>query len=357
MLDREPNHVAITFFDTGRVMPDALKGENPGFLPDNFHPAMDVWGNRAMVQKQFNTFPPDLLPWSCDLIQHYTDRYLSDQEILDKVIEKLEITKPELIVVPTVTRTGRRIAFIELCEAIKTKSAQLGLSPLVILDDAQGFGRMTPSRYFSREDGSSTRLWDYADAVLMTGAKVTGALMGSGAILFNRESFEKRQMPFGMTSVLFRARQYGFMSDDLGRVAEHNRVAPGIAQSPEIASLSMALEHLPKPDEVYNLMRQMREFVVYRLKQIPGIKVLEPEKGFKARFEDSIVAFYLENYPTEAEVRKFREHLSMPRKTNQPEWAYFPITLPALITADKRVYLRLALDPARAVSPDESYLP
>lgn len=350
MLEREPNKFAITFFDTGRVMPQALEGKNPEFLPDNFHPAMDVWGNRETVKGNSR----DLPPWKCDLIEHYTDSYLSDQEILDQSILMVETTRPELIVIPTVTRTGRRVAFIELCEAIKSTSEQLGFSPLIILDDAQGLGRMTPSRYFSREDGSGSHLWDYADAVLLTGAKVTGALMGSGAILFNKESFQKRQMPFGLTQLQYRARQYAFMSDDLDRVAEHNRAAPGIAQSPEIASLSMALGHLPKPEEVYNLMRQMREFVVDRLKQIPGIKVLEPEKDIKARFEDSIVAFYLEDYPLE--VRKFREYLSIPREMNKPQWDNYPITLPAVISADQRQYLRLALDPARAVSADESYL-
>jgi hypothetical protein len=354
MLEREPNKFAFTFFDTGRVMPQALEGKNPEFLPDNFLPAMDVWGNRDMVKKHFGTKPPDLLPWKCDLIQHYTDRYLSDEEILDQAILMVETSRPELIVIPTVTRTGRRVAFIELCEAIRGKAEELGYSPLIVLDDAQGLGRMSQSRYFQREDGSSTHLWDYADAVLLTGAKVTGALMGSGAILFNKESFQKRQMPFGLSPLQYRSRQYAFMSDDLDRVVEHNRAAPGIAQSPEIASLSMALSELPKPEEVYNLMRQMREFVVDRLKQIPGIKVLEPERDIKARFEDSIIAFYLEDYPEE--VRKFREYLSIPREANKPHWDNYPITLPAVITADKRQYLRMALDPARAVSKDESYL-
>jgi hypothetical protein len=352
MLDREGDKFAMTFFDTGRVMPQALSGLNPEFLPDNFHPAMDVWCNRERV-KGNNC---DLSSWECDLVEHYTDRYLSDEEILAQTILLLETTRPEVVVIPTVTRTGRRVNFVEVCEEVKSKASELGYSPLIVLDDAQGLGRMTPSRYFTRQDGSMTNLWNYADAVLLTGAKVTGALMGSGAILYNKESFEKRQLPFGVSPLQYRARQYALISDDLERVYEHNQAAPGIAQTPEISSLTMAMGHLPKPDEVYHLMRQMREFVVDKLKQIPGVKVLEPEKNTKARFEDSIVAFYLEDYPSDAEVRRFRGYLAQPREMGKPDWDNLPITLPAIISADRRHYLRLALDPARAVSPDESYL-
>jgi hypothetical protein len=313
---------------------------------------MDVWGNRNRVKDQ----NCDLARWECDLIEHYTDRYLSDEEILSQTTLLVETIRPEVIVIPTVTRTGRRVNFVEVCEEVRSKASELGYSPLVILDDAQGLGRMTPSRYFTRQDGSITNLWNYADAVLLTGAKVTGALMGSGAILYNKDAFEKRQLPFGVSPLQYRARQYALVSDDLERVHEHNQGAPGIAQTPEIASLTMALGHLPKPDEVYHLMRQMREFVVDKLKQIPGIKVLEPEKNIKARFEDSIVAFYLEDYPTDAEVRRFRGYLAQPREKGKPDWDNLPITLPAIISADRRHYLRMALDPARAVSPDESYL-
>lgn len=352
MVKREEDKFAMTFFDTGRVMPQALMGLNPEFLPDNFHPAMDVWGNRERVREQ----SCNLSKWECDLVEHYTDSYLSDEEITSQTLLVIETTRPEVIVIPTVTRTGRRINFVELCEQVKTKAAELKYSPLIILDDAQGLGRMAPSRYKTKSDGHVTNLWNYADGVLLTGAKVSGALMGSGAILFSKDAFQQRQLPFGASPLQYRARQYALMSDDLARVEEHNRAAPGIAQTPEIASLTMALGHLPKPNEVFNMMRQMREFVVDKLKAIPGIKVLEPEGNIHAKFEDSIVAFYLEDYPSDRDVRHFRSLLANPRDLGKPRWDGLPITLPAIIAADRRHYLRLALDPARAVDPDESYL-
>lgn len=342
---------AVTLFDTGRVMPKALEGKNPEFEKDNFHPAIDVWGNRERARTEH----AHLHTWECDLINHYTDRYLSDDEIAQQALLIMDTKRPEVIVIPTVTRTGRRIAFIELCESLKARSREIGYEPLIILDDAQGLGRMTPSRYCTRSDGRHVNLWSYADGVLLTGAKVTGALMGSGAILLNRDVFQKQAVPFGTSPLSYRARQYAFMSDDQARIADYNRSAPGVAQTPEIASLTAALGRLPKPDEVYTMMRALREFVVDVLKTVPGIKVLEPEGASKVKFEDSIVAFYLEGYPSDGDAQRFRSCLAEPRDLGKPQWDGLPITLPAVITADRRAYLRLALDPARAVDPTESY--
>jgi hypothetical protein len=353
MLKREPDRQALTFFDTGRVMPQALQGLNPEFLADNFHPAIDVWGNRERVRNR----SVNLCAWKpCSLIEHYTDHYRSDSEILQETLQKLDDLRPEVIVIPTVTRAGRRLAFIELCEAIKAKSNELGISPLVILDDAQGLGRMSADRYTTRKDGSSASLWNFADAVLLTGAKVTGALMGSGAIVFNKEAFKERQLPLGIGPLQYRARQYAFVSDDAERIREHNRSAPGVAQTPEIASLSAALRQLPQPKEVYTLMRSLRTFVVDKLKGIPGIRVLEPGPEIRASFEDSIVAFHLRDYPNSA--ADFRRELAKPRNLGSARWDNFPITLPAIITAPEKdvQYLRLALDPARAVSRDGDYI-
>jgi hypothetical protein len=331
-------------------MPVALEGLNPEFEKHNFHPAIDVWGNRERVRWE-NT---NLAPWECDLIVHYNDHYLSDEEIAHQSLLMMETTRPEVIVIPTVTRTGRRIAFIELCETLRAHSQALGYDPLIILDDAQGLGRMMPSRYHTRTDGRFVNLWSYADGVLLTGAKVTGALMGSGAMLWSKDAFQRHQLPFGMSPLQYRARQYAFMSDDESRVAEYNRSAPGIAQTPEIASLTAALGQLPKPEAVSNLMRSLRELVVDQLKRVPGIKVLEPEKNTTVRFEDSIVAFFLESYPEEKDVQRFKSLLAEPRSLGKPDWDNLPITLPALIAADRRHYLRLALDPARALN-DEAY--
>ena len=100
-------------------------------------------------------------------------------------------------------------------------------------------------------------------------------------------------------------------------------------------------------------MRGVRSFVISRLKTIPGLTVLEPESRGTASFEDSIVAFYLTNHPRSGD--QFRRMLAKPRSGIEPEFDNLPITLPALIRADKRDYLRLSFDPARPLS-DNQYL-
>ena len=169
---------------------------------------------------------------------HYNVHYLSDDEITHQSLLMMETTRPEVIVIPALTRTGRRIAFIELCETLRAYSQVLGHDPFIILDDAQGLGRIMRSRYHPRADGRFVNLWSYADRVILIGAKVKGPVMGSGAMLLSKDGFQRHQLPFGMSPLQYRARQSAFMSDDESRVAEHNRSAPGIAQTLEIASLT-----------------------------------------------------------------------------------------------------------------------
>lgn len=343
MLPRKSHDYMLTFFDTGRIIPEALAGKNPEFLPDNFHPALDVWGNRERAAVQ----PIDLTKNDYDLVEHYTDRYLSNSEVLDDVIRIIETTHPAVILLPTVTRAGRRLPFIEFCQAIRDKANNLGYDPIIILDDAQGLGRMISRHYNYRADGRKAELWDYVDAVLATGAKVVGALMGSGVLLCNRERFATKQIAIEDSPLRYRARQYSLISDDLARIACYNGCASGVAQSPELASLSIALTELPRPEEVYGLMQSVRAMVVMQLKKISGITVLEPGAAVDAKFEDSIVTFYLTNHPRSG--ASLRRALAEPRENGDVELDSLPITLPAIIHADKREYLRLSFDPARVV--------
>ena len=116
---------------------------------------------------------------------HYNVHYLSDDEITHQSLLMMETTRPEVIVIPALTRTGRRIAFIELCETLRAYSQVLGHDPFMILDDAQGLGRIMRSRYHPRADGRFVNLWSYADRVILIGAKVKGPVMGSGAMLLS----------------------------------------------------------------------------------------------------------------------------------------------------------------------------
>ncbi|MEZ4753373.1 MAG: hypothetical protein R3A13_03570 [Bdellovibrionota bacterium] len=360
LLDIQPGQWVTTFYDTGRVIPEALSGENPEFLPFNFKPAIDLWNNRRKVEG----YTSDIGRFNVDLLEHYTDRYLTDKEILKNLVRSVRQNQPRLLLIPTVTRVGRRLPFIRMCRAVKQEASRLGIDPLVLLDDAQGLGRLdVSSRYLLKgtqaECGS---IWDYCDGIVITGAKVTGALMGTGAVMLSADAIQRRQIPFADSKLAYRARQYGYMSPEVTRVREYNLSAKlgCIAHTPELASLTVALEHIPKPADVYETMSQVRHLVTRTLKNIPGLTVLEPDKELEGQFEDSIVSFYLTGYPEKGHCLK---QILAERRIGGVfrEYDPFPITLPAIITfKDRRgktvEMLRLSFDPKRLMGVDNQYL-
>lgn len=327
---------AVTFFDTGRVMPEALLGKNPENMPFNFKPNIDIWRNR-----EFQGSVPDLPQNELFLVEHYVnDHYRDDDDILAELLELVRTHKPKLFVIPTVTRLGRRLPFLRYLEGIRSCATQSGYDPVILLDDAQGLGRLAPSHYSK----SGTDLWQYADGVLGTGAKAPGALMGSGFLLLNGDRFKAIASNDPKDSPLLnRARRYSFISTDSSRVARYNASAPGLVHTPELGSFSLALEKLRTDTHAFHILRELRVRLIALLKAMPEITVLDRSRG-KTSFVDSLVAFYL----SPIHLRESGGALKQRLAEHVP-----PVTLPALVTADERHYLRIALDPHSL--EDENY--
>ncbi len=313
-------------------MPEALKGKNPEKMPFNFKPNIDLW-NDASLARDVN------LPFkTLHLIEHYKDNvYRSDEDILTEILELIGSSKPKVVVIPTITRLGRRLAFVDIAQRVRAKGKEIDYDPLIILDDAQGLARQKQERYLlNQTDGSTVgSIWDYADGILLTGAKVVGALMGSGVLLLRKGRVEGKLMAFEESTLVYRARKLGYFSEDVSKMVDYNRSACGVVQVPELASLIPALADVKIDDELAEKLRGLRVKIVDVLRECEGLEVLQQVNG-TARFVNSIVAFMLNSDGRGG--RQLKDALA----ALDP-----PVTLPAIVDADGRDYMRIAVDPRR----------
>lgn len=379
-----PGNGILTFFDTGRVIPITIMGNNPESQKFNFKPAIDVFNN-AQYAESVTELGDNLFP---HLLSHYNNgRYISDQEILKNITDKMEGISnepiPRIFIIPTVTRLGRRLPFVEMSIAIREHAETLNelatkkslprpyeKPPVIILDDCQGLGRVREKRYLTGRDESGIKesdvqsVWDYADGIMLTGAKVLGALMGSGAVLMKKEHFKQYATPFEDAVAQPRARKFAFYSSDERRVHAYNFYAPGVAQAPEIASLSMALEELPNLDHFHlkidSRLKALRHDILTGLSEIPHMHILEPEQPKDMTFISSIISFHITKDGVDL-GEKIKQHLSVPHALREgvgaplhPEYDQKPITIPSKVEDQQLSLLRLSLDPHK-VSTVEGY--
>ncbi|MDZ4784447.1 MAG: hypothetical protein SGJ02_00050 [bacterium] len=349
-LNLKPGSEILAFHNTGRVMPDALKGENPRFLKSNFNPNVDIWGNLQLETPNVN-----IGPFKVRHIDAETEHFASNQELLDQVIKQVDEIKPALIIINTVTRTGRRLQFVDIASAIKERYSETDYAPLIVLDDAQGLGRLAPQKYLTSSTGKKvSSIWDYADAVFFTGAKMVSSLMGAGGVLFNKDRFIASQVEFSESPLSYRARKYAFVSYDQDRMNSYNEAAFGVVNTPELASLIFAINDLPEHSTVRERLRELRTLIIDSLKSVSGIKIIDNKN---AQYEDTIVAFTLIN-PISEMGFELKTRLSTKRSGigGDADWDHYPITIPAVITnqiagQDVNV-LRIGLDPRQVA---ESY--
>lgn len=373
----------LTFFDTGRVIPMTIMGNNPESQKFNFKPAIDIFNN-GQYAESVATLGDNLFP---HLVSHYNNgRYISDREILKNITDKMGgITNeplPRIFIIPTVTRLGRRLPFVEMSIAIREHAKTLNdladmkhvprpyeHPPVIILDDCQGLGRIRDKRYLTGRDESGIQeseiqsVWDYADGIMLTGAKVLGALMGSGAMLMKKSHFEKHMVPFEDSVVQARARKFAFYSMDASRVHEYNLRSTGVAQTPEIASLSVALEELPNLDH-FNLridsrLKELRKHILLGLKEIPHMHILEPEVAEDVQFISSIISFHITTNEGVDLGEQLKQNLSIPHSMRSgvggaihPEYDEKPIIIPSKVEEQQSALLRLSFDPHKVSTLD-----
>lgn len=229
--------------------------------------------------------------------------YQTDNAFIKDIATIAATYSPQLFLLPTVTSSGRILPFIKVCNIIDTLSKTDNVRPLIILDDAQGLCRLKPQAY--KKPGIPT-IWSYADAIITTGSKALGALSGTGILLFNRSHF-----PEISNKVYFHTNQ----------------------TLEAIASLSEALQSLTWSTVRDKKLVNTQNFLYASLGKIPGIQIVTAEAN-KNFCVNSIVTFYLKEYPKQAE--KLRTLLLQDS---------IPIILPKVIETESINYLRIALDP------------
>jgi hypothetical protein len=339
MLNLSSNPHIVSSLDIGHTMKLTLAGLKPEKLMYNFKPAVDLWRNSSIDHEAAKTVGP----FQAHLINTFAeDGYQTDSNFLSEIKDLLEQFRPEVFIIPTVTSSGRKLPFIATCRAIRNNVKEIeGYNPIVILDDAQGGMRISRDEY-TKADGVST-IWDYADAILMTGAKAMGALPGSSAMLINKPRFLAVEKVKTKNPLLYRARKYGFISNDEERLKEYNSVAPRLLNAPEITSLVTALQKMKLTNAVKEKVREANLYAHKRLRSIPEIAIVSASSD--SSVVESIITFYIPRHPKDAKA--FRDGLLQLSNKVRPN--NLPITLPKLIETEQRDYLRIALEPARVI--------
>jgi hypothetical protein len=181
----------LSFSDTGRLINPTLNGEYPFQHAANFPAAVDIWNNQRLdslmkTQRRISN--------SIHTIHTYLPHRATHTELLEQV-HRIVATHPiSLAVIPTITSSGYRVPFIEVAQILRGHSH--GENAILLLDDCQGVGRLNLTDGKGVLDDELGFLWDYFDGVFLTGAKVLGALLGTGAILWQGQRLKQRLLPF-----------------------------------------------------------------------------------------------------------------------------------------------------------------
>lgn len=338
MTNARAGETAVTILDTGRVVEQTLVGQRPEEFAHNFRPALDVWQN-AHSSNGGGTIGP----FNVRLLNHFSDStFKSDTQFTEEVEKLARDERPKIFIIPTATRSGRKLPFIDACRRIRNLASE-DYDPIIILDDAQGLGRISQPEYTKGVEA----IWDYADAVMATGAKVAGSLSGAGVMLINKERMGSFGIPLDQSPLLYRSRRYAFVSPDIDRVVSHNRLSPRLANTPEIASFTAGLQEIETGPEVEKRMQNLRLEIIALLGQAPGVRILQESEDVNCI--GSIVSFYLPG----REKDSFALKNILAQAVGVEGLDSLPITLPTIITTDEVDYLRISLDPRRVM--EDSY--
>lgn len=241
LLSQDTPHSILSFCDTGRLIHPVLEGTPPFGCKANFEAAVDIWENKKVDSL---IKPQGHFTGRIHRIHTYLPQRATHEQLLEQVRCQLEAHTISLAIIPTITSSGYRVPFSDVARILR--SHPNGENAILILDDCQGIGRLnlTTGKSILEEDGDL--LWKHFDGVFLTGGKVLGALLGSGAILWQRARLKNRLKPFKQSSIRQRHRTWSFWSTDINRVLHWNQSARtgGMAQAPELASLLASLRRL-----------------------------------------------------------------------------------------------------------------
>ena len=336
----------LTFCDTGRPVPSAMLHNDPKSLLNNFAGTMRIghYEEKPLVKPEVELY----------LVSHYANGgFRDDKELIEEITKYVSNEKPNVILIPTLTRTGRIVPFQKIGEIVRKLNQEGKTSTLCILDDAQGFGRLDKGLYKDIDN--------YADAILGTGAKVIGALSGTGFIITRKGLISESSNLDSMIDAL-RLKMYGYYTGDhstLGNVYSKLKRQGAIHSVPELASFSAALpDYFSKVNETTKIrVEALRAKIVESLKQNKNITVFDYSN---IGLDPSIVAFDVKG------ISPFEF-----KKSVQEPDGDLTITLPALITIDEhrivkeqadfsgheenmKHSLRISIDPYRIESQEKN---
>lgn len=334
MLDLSSDDSVLTFFDTGRVMPTAITGADPYHHQDNFIPTLDKFSNNRLLKEEHN-----IGSFHSVLIEHYLNgEHTTDDGILNQIIYSILHVKPDdrpkVFLIPTVTRLGRKLNFLEISKKIRELSQRdSSYTPWIILDDAQGLGRIM------QDEIQISELWDNIDGILQTPSKLAGGLMGAGALLINKKRLKQTTYGRNLSRLPFanRLKKYGLVSVEPERIEQFNKHATGVSHLPQIISAISALSNLRYDEDVDTFLSQCRKKIIATLELFPDmIQVLQHDADHT--YINSIIGYH---------TTKQYAHKTDFIKTHMAKQGY---TLPALVGPNNsldivKAYQRIALNP------------
>ena len=343
----------LSFSDTGRLINPILKGTWPFSHDANFPAAIDIWNNKRLDALHYSR---SSLPNNVYNIHTYAPHRVTHDDILEKVSGIATTERVSLAIIPTITSSGYCIPFKEVAQILRTHPNTR--DAVILLDDCQGIGRLNLKTGENIFGNREHELWSDFDGVFLTGAKVLGSLLGSGAILWQKDRLNAHFTRFEKSPLKKRHRRWAFCSEDLEKISEWNEVSrdAGMAQAPELTSLLVALKRLKKislaPWKSNALAEELH--VLLANSSIFPQDTLSP---FNETQSDSILSFYLERQETWSDIK--RRLLSNPLQSiwsthSGGDRSIHRISLPAYLEVNGISIGRFALNPL-ALAEENDY--
>ncbi|MDO8427711.1 MAG: hypothetical protein Q7S92_00690 [Candidatus Diapherotrites archaeon] len=259
--------------DMGRIVERALQGEDTSRTKEDFKQPIGLFSHAgALKEEKISTVH------TMDL---YTkkDTPKTDTEICRELFSEIQRQRPALVIVPQISRSGRRLPVKRIGKFVKEFNQKTGSKIIFVVDGAQTIGRV------SAEEMQNPL--EYCDAYMLVGQKALGAMI-SAAVVLKPGLVEANANNLLQSSIAARLSRYQFAQPvpklEAFLKKESNHYAVSL---PEIESLDLALQALETRGRGTTFsqrrlhqvkrMQALQKTLVSKLNQVRGIKVLQAE--------------------------------------------------------------------------------
>ena len=298
MLRLKEGDAVVYTADGGPAVPLALKGGNPytrnkGLFPQNMG-----------VLSRCNDDELQAPQTRCACISlKIGSRRKRDHEILDAVREELRNKSLKLVVIPYVTKNGRILPVEDIHSLIEEENARRAAKHRVfyLVDGVQAAGRLH----------SEMDVMDFCDACAISSSKALGGVLIAGALLMRSDRIPPDCIIDSPWRDMLRLYQFPHQYRAINNYPEGKQEHYAISL-PEIVSLSRCAEAFYRNGEgssfaerrqcQTHVVGSVRDDLVGRLEQIPGLEVLSDQEGI--HHVPSIVALDVTTLEAPARVKE-----------------------------------------------------